>query len=868
MSNDIVTVVVTENPLIVAPTNFIPISPNPVSSSYALTASYALNGGGSSGTGSGGPADWNTLLNKPGGLVSSSTQVNTGSFDGSASYAPVAWNDVHNVPVGLISASGQLPQGLYSSSAQVNYGGLSGIPSGLLSSSAQLPTGIVSSSGQLPTGTVSSSAQVIGDLPTGLISSSGQLPSGIVSSSAQLPTGVVSSSAQLPSGVVSSSAQFTTGSYTGSFTGTLQGNASTATTASAATSLTFQVATASFALSAGSSGGGLTGAGTSGKVAVWSGGALSSSILDDNGSRITTPFPVTASAFKGDGTAITNVVSASYAPVGWIDVHNVPSGLVSASSQITFTAVSSIPAGLVSSSGQINYAGLTNIPAAIVSSSGQVTFAGLTGIPGGLVSSSAQVNTGSFTGSFIGTLTGNATTATSASYAPSNASNPDWSTVTNKPAGLVSSSGQVTYAGLSNIPAAIVSSSGQVTFSGLSSIPVGLYSSSAQLPSGVVSSSAQLPSGIVSSSAQYGTGSYTGSFTGSHKGDGSALTGIVSSSFAISSSAATSITFVPVLSTSSSYALSASYAPGGSAVNFSTGSYTGSFTGDGSHLTGVGSAIPGTCNGRLTLLSGTPIPTADVTGSTNVYFTPYNGSTVCLYNGSGWQAFSFTETTLALGTVTSGANYDVFLYNNSGTLTLESVIWTNDTTRATALATQDGVYCKSGTLTHLYLGTFRTTSTTTTEDSEAQGFLFNAFNQRPRFTRGSGVYGSDVTTTNGGLVLLSSNLDLSVLVGLAQNVSITQQGSFNNTAGSIADAGIGVQVDSGTIYTTRRFGADGPTGAQVNTTGVANIGMAPGLHVLHYMWGYNAGAILSYQGASRGSVSNIYSTCITAMVLR
>lgn len=53
------------------------------------------------------------------------------------------------------------------------------------------------------------------------------------------------------------------------------------------------------------------------------------------------------------------------------------------------------------------------------------------------------------------------------------------------------------------------------------------------------------------------TGSYTGSFSGSFYGSGSGLTGIVSSS----------------------YAISASYASNAGITNFSTGSYTGSFTG-------------------------------------------------------------------------------------------------------------------------------------------------------------------------------------------------------------------------------------------------------------------------------------------------
>lgn len=62
-------------------------------------------------------------------------------------------------------------------------------------------------------------------------------------------------------------------------------------------------------------------------------------------------------------------------------------------------------------------------------------------------------------------------------------------------------------------------------------------------------------------------------------------------------------------------------------------------------------------------------------------------------------------------------------------LSLEFVAWTNDTTRATALVRQNGFWCKTGALTRRYLGTFRTTATTTTEDSAAKRFLFNSHNR-------------------------------------------------------------------------------------------------------------------------------------------
>lgn len=136
------------------------------------------------------------------------------------------------------------------------------------------------------------------------------------------------------------------------------------------------------------------------------------------------------------------------------------------------------------------------------------------------------------------------------------------------------------------------------------------------------------------------------------------------------------------------------------------------------------------CYGRLTLESGVPISTTDQTAKTTLYFTPYNGNSISLYDGSEWDLFSFSELSLSLSGYTANTNYDIFIYNNSGTLTLESTAWTNNTTRATSLTTQDGIYVKSGATTRRYLGTIRTTGTTgQCEDSLSRRFVWNLYNQ-------------------------------------------------------------------------------------------------------------------------------------------
>ena len=148
-----------------------------------------------------------------------------------------------------------------------------------------------------------------------------------------------------------------------------------------------------------------------------------------------------------------------------------------------------------------------------------------------------------------------------------------------------------------------------------------------------------------------------------------------------------------------------------------------------------GFILTGLVGGRLTLTSGTAVTTSDVTAAGTLYYAIYTHDKIALYDGTRWKMYTFTERSLAL-TLTSGKNYDVFLYDNAGTLTLElSAAWTNDTTRADALTTQDGVQVKSGATTRRWLGTIRASGTNVTEDSVLKRFCWNAYNQVLRTMR-------------------------------------------------------------------------------------------------------------------------------------
>ena len=142
---------------------------------------------------------------------------------------------------------------------------------------------------------------------------------------------------------------------------------------------------------------------------------------------------------------------------------------------------------------------------------------------------------------------------------------------------------------------------------------------------------------------------------------------------------------------------------------------------------------PQICDGRLTASTGVSVPDSDIASSATVYFTPHIGNRISLYvPGYGWRLYTFSELSLDISGIADAKNFDVWIYDNAGTLTLAYTEWNNDTLRATAIVRQDGVYCKTGALNYRLLGTVRTSGAGVTADSLSKRFVINYLNRRPR----------------------------------------------------------------------------------------------------------------------------------------
>jgi hypothetical protein len=111
-------------------------------------------------------------------------------------------------------------------------------------------------------------------------------------------------------------------------------------------------------------------------------------IVDTTGSIIST-----ISTNANGSQNFTNGIIVTGSIVGSIAATN---GVVSGSSQITFSGISSLPT-LVSGSSQITFSGISSLPT-LVSGSSQITYASISSIPSGIVSGSSQVTLSSTTG--------------------------------------------------------------------------------------------------------------------------------------------------------------------------------------------------------------------------------------------------------------------------------------------------------------------------------------------------------------------------------------------------------------------------------------------------------------------------------------
>jgi hypothetical protein len=149
---------------------------------------------------------------------------------------------------------------------------------------------------------------------------------------------------------------------------------------------------------------------------------------------------------------------------------------------------------------------------------------------------------------------------------------------------------------------------------------------------------------------------------------------------------------------------------------------------------------------RITVATGDPFAQAAATATT-LYLAPATGDKLALYYSSRWNLRTLTQISIAVPAV-ADQMYDLFVYDNAGTLTLEATAWTNDTTRATALTTQNGVYVKTGATNKRYAGSFRTKTSGQASDDPRWRHVWNYYNRMTKPAYFAATVGAHAYTTN------------------------------------------------------------------------------------------------------------------------
>lgn len=319
-----------------------------------------------------------------------------------------------------------------------------------------------------------------------------------------------------------------------------------------------------------------------------------------------------------------------------------------------------------------------------------------------------------------------------------------------------------------------------------------------------------------------------------------------------------------------------------------------------SSSTGIsnGSYPLGLPQGRLTLATGTPVMTSAQTSKTTIYYTAYVGSMVPIYDGTNWSMVAFTSdlsnvtTNSSTGNAgpaatTTNSNYDLFVWSNSGTLTLtRGPAWTSNTARGTGAGTsqismQNGIWTNTVAITNgpgaglgTYVGTVRTdgssqcnwnpTPAAAAGGGNARVDVFNAYNRvkidaKSQDSTASWVYNTNTWRSTNN----STNNRINYIDGLGElAVAVTASISCNPGA---SNSGTGVNRDStsATPSSTTSFQANQTAPGHCSDVFLPSLGF----HYIQAMENNSTGSTNTFYGASSSATAGQAQTLTASLVI-
>lgn len=314
------------------------------------------------------------------------------------------------------------------------------------------------------------------------------------------------------------------------------------------------------------------------------------------------------------------------------------------------------------------------------------------------------------------------------------------------------------------------------------------------------------------------------------------------------------------------------------------------FTAQGVWSPATSVSISGPPQGRLTLQNQTPVMTANTMGVTALFYTPYLGDRIPIYNGTNMVMTKFPE--LVGSTVDVVKNpaavgvsqvHDWFVWNDADTIRLgHGPAWTNDTTRSagTALQRQDGLWTNAVAIANgapqfrgTYVGTTRSDVNSLlqwVQGSRALGggpaalSVWNAYNRTDIYTEVSDSTGSwsiaaTWPTTGEAPVLLNNSIGnrITFVSGLKEDAALASIWQPVNIPVSTTCI-VGMSFDDLTQWA-------GPTGwialtDAATTLGVNNVFPATlGVHFIQAVCWFNGGGVATFYGDAAGYSSGLLS---------
>lgn len=261
--------------------------------------------------------------------------------------------------------------------------------------------------------------------------------------------------------------------------------------------------------------------------------------------------------------------------------------------------------------------------------------------------------------------------------------------------------------------------------------------------------------------------------------------------------------------------------------------------------------------GRLTLTTATPVMTSTASGQTTVYYTPYTGNIVPLYDGTNFTPTAFaevsqatTDATKSPAAVAASKVYDIFCWVDSAiNRCTRGPAWTNDTTRGYTLTMVNGILLNTSAITNgpgasrgTWVGTIRSNGSSQVDytfGASASGgtaAFFGVWNAYNRVLTTTSVVDNGASYTyNSGTTRqarASAGNQVTAVFGAAEDgiqASYTQRVDVAVTGGAAAYFGLGLDATAGFSLPSALFVS--PTAAGIVAAASVSGTFAPQLGV-------------------------------------